>query len=431
MPNNNNPLGIQENADNCTTGGLSQSSTLSAEPIDPGGCCVESVNGKKGVVVLTTDDVADSVTNPYSTPARVRAALSGTTPINFNGLTGAISHAVSGIAAGSYSTEGKFMVVTVNETGHVTAISLEDLPDAGSIGPDLTAIEALVGTGYLIRTATNTWALKSVAGSAGRIIVTNGDGVAGPSTFDLATVDDALVGTYGSSTQVPRITLDKYGRVISVSLQTISAGGVFDMPSIGELLNVAPTADAAANGSTLIYNTGTAKWEPGSIAFPTFPTDTVTMEGAFAVARDAVNNEPINEVAAISDALGGNMVSLHLAAYILFDDLTPLTSLTVPLPYLVNKQIGTMPVGYFPSTTVQIPLTTTYADGTLKTYGSSLIIGTQKIDKCNLRIAPDGKIYVTAFIDVADFVFPTSTLDFEALFVIEVATTFFTKTPPL
>jgi hypothetical protein len=75
-----------------------------------------------------------------------------------------------------------------------------------ALANDLAALEGLAGTGFAVRTAADTWAQRSVAGTAGRITVSNGDGVSGNPTFDLVS-GIATPGTYGS------VTVDTYGRV--------------------------------------------------------------------------------------------------------------------------------------------------------------------------------------------------------------------------
>lgn len=70
---------------------------------------------------------------------------------------------------------------------------------------DLAGLEGLGGTGFPVRTAADTWAQRSMTGTA-RVVITNGDGVAGPPTFDLAT-GIVAPGTYSS------VTVDTYGRV--------------------------------------------------------------------------------------------------------------------------------------------------------------------------------------------------------------------------
>jgi hypothetical protein len=62
--------------------------------------------------------------------------------------------------------------------------------------PDLIAIAALATTGILVRTASNTWALESIQGTANQIDIVNGDGVAGNPVVSLnATVLAQLAGT--------------------------------------------------------------------------------------------------------------------------------------------------------------------------------------------------------------------------------------------
>lgn len=59
--------------------------------------------------------------------------------------------------------------------------------DAGfqPLDADLTALAALAGTGLAARTAANTWAQRTITGTAGQIVVTNGDGAGGNPTLSL------------------------------------------------------------------------------------------------------------------------------------------------------------------------------------------------------------------------------------------------------
>lgn len=70
-------------------------------------------------------------------------------------------------------------------------INLAQIVDA----PDLKAIEALAGTsGLLAKTAANTWALRTLAAPAAGLTITNPAGVAGNPTFALANDLSALEG---------------------------------------------------------------------------------------------------------------------------------------------------------------------------------------------------------------------------------------------
>lgn len=54
-----------------------------------------------------------------------------------------------------------------------------------SLANDLAAVEGLAGTGIAARTATDTWAQRTVTGTANEITLTNGDGVSGNPTVSL------------------------------------------------------------------------------------------------------------------------------------------------------------------------------------------------------------------------------------------------------
>lgn len=72
----------------------------------------------------------------------------------------------------------------------------------------LASIESLATTGFVVQSAADTFITRDiVTASSGRITVSNGDGVAGSPTIDLATVTDSAAGTF------KKITVDSYGRV--------------------------------------------------------------------------------------------------------------------------------------------------------------------------------------------------------------------------
>lgn len=76
---------------------------------------------------------------------------------------------------------------------------------------DLAAVEGLSSNGMVARTATDTWTVRTIAGTATRITVSNGDGVSGAPTIDLATLSDGGGGTF------LKFTRDSYGRVSGTS----------------------------------------------------------------------------------------------------------------------------------------------------------------------------------------------------------------------
>jgi len=65
-------------------------------------------------------------------------------------------------------------------------------PGAPSYGNDLSAIEALSGTGILARIGSESWALRTLASGNAGIVVTYGDGISGNPTVTLAPVLAAI-----------------------------------------------------------------------------------------------------------------------------------------------------------------------------------------------------------------------------------------------
>lgn len=82
----------------------------------------------------------------------------------------------------------------------------------------LTAIAALASTGVLVQTGASTYAQRSVAGAAGQISVTNGNGVSGNPTIDLATIGTPV------TAQFVKLTTDAYGRVTATT--AVSSGDI-------------------------------------------------------------------------------------------------------------------------------------------------------------------------------------------------------------
>lgn len=69
-----------------------------------------------------------------------------------------------------------------------------------SLANDLAALEGLSSTGFAVRTTTDTWAQRTITGTSNRVTVTNGDGVSGNPTLDIAAtyVGQASITTLGT-----------------------------------------------------------------------------------------------------------------------------------------------------------------------------------------------------------------------------------------
>lgn len=91
------------------------------------------------------------------------------------------------LGAGPIQDPATAMVALLDETASsYKLVSLASLLTSG-LDADIQAIGALTGSGILARTGTNTWALRTVTGTANEITVTNGDGVSGAPALSLPT----------------------------------------------------------------------------------------------------------------------------------------------------------------------------------------------------------------------------------------------------
>jgi hypothetical protein len=115
---------------------------------------------------------------------------------------------------------------------------------------NLAALAGLASTGFVTQTGTNTFTERALAtGASSRVTVTNGDGVAGSPTIDLAGV------TQGSSgTSFVKVNIDGYGRVSDNTAVTSSdlTGiiGSYYLPETGGSVsgNITMTAGATVTG---------------------------------------------------------------------------------------------------------------------------------------------------------------------------------------
>jgi hypothetical protein len=126
---------------------------------------VTTVNGYAGPnVVLTTNDVSEGSINKYYTDAKVRAALSATSPLVYNNTSGAISIGQASSAANGYLSSADF--TTFNNKQNAMTAGVDYLSPSGSAAA-LTNFPTLnQNTTGNAATATRLAATKNINGIA-------------------------------------------------------------------------------------------------------------------------------------------------------------------------------------------------------------------------------------------------------------------------
>lgn len=163
-----------------------------------------------------------------------------------------------------------------------------------AINSNLKALADNASNGILVRTNLGAVAARAIAtASTGRIVVTNGNGVSGNPTIDLAATSVAP-GTY------TKLTVDTYGRVISAENPATLAGmGITDAaPLESPSLTGTPSAPTAAAGvaTTQIANTAFVRNARVGSADKLAIARTITLAGAVtgSVGFDGSANATIN-----------------------------------------------------------------------------------------------------------------------------------------
>ncbi len=110
-----------------------------------------------------------------------------------------------------------------------------------ALANNLAALEALSGPGFAVHlTATDTWALRSITGTAGNIAVANGNGDVSSPTIDLVAVTNAGGGSF------LKLSTDSYGRVTGTS--AVVAG---DITALVDSTYVNVTGDSMSGTLTM------------------------------------------------------------------------------------------------------------------------------------------------------------------------------------
>jgi hypothetical protein len=193
----------------------------------------------------------------------VQGQLNNKQPLN-TGLTNwatIINGSSTGIVV--QTAPNTFSERTLNTTASDLTITSPDgvggNPTFGFAG-NTAGLAALSTTGFVVRTGSGTFNTDSlVSGSASRIVVTNGDGVAASPTIDLATVTQGTSGTF------QKFTVDGYGRTVDTTPVVI-----------GDLTGLLGTYYLPEAGGTMAGNIAMGGYSITGLANPVNSQDAVT-----------------------------------------------------------------------------------------------------------------------------------------------------------
>jgi hypothetical protein len=206
-------------------------------------------------------------------------------------------------------------VAVIGSTGVSTAGG--PITVAGSItitlNTELQGLSALAANGVISRTSVGVYAARTIGGTVSNIVVTNGDGVSGNPTINLATVGAGGTNV-GDSTHVPQLSYDTFGRVTAATSTAIAfpvtsvfgrtgvvsaVAGDYSLAQIGTVSLSAPAA-----GNILTYNG--SNWINAAPA----TAGTVTSVAVTGSTGLAVSGSPITSAGTISLTLGTELQGL-------------------------------------------------------------------------------------------------------------------------
>ena len=243
---------------------------------------VSDASGKVVVSAATASEVGflSGVTSAIQTQLNTRQPLDAT----LSALAATITAADTMIYFTGVDTAqiapltafGRGVMGAVDAAAGRSALGVIIGTDVQAYDPDLGAIAALSGTsGFLKKTAANTWSLDTNTYLTGNQSITLSGDVTGTGATGIAVTlanSGVTAGTYGSATQVPAFTVDAKGRITGVTNTAINL-----ISALSGLSDV--TLSSPADGQLLRYSGGgTNKWVNWTPNFIT-GNQTITVSG--------------------------------------------------------------------------------------------------------------------------------------------------------
>lgn len=243
----------------------------------------EIINGSVGA-----DELASTTVTPASyTLASITVDADGRITSASNGTAGTVTSVAATAPAAGFTISGSPI------TGSGTFVF--------ALADDLSAVEGLSGTGIAARTASNTWATRTITGTSNEVSVADGDGVSANPTLSLpATVD--LGGK--TSFELPNSatpTVDADGEIaVDNTVANFSHGLAKFFSGEEQTVISVPTANLpSTDGHVLKYNATNDEFEFGAGSGASYDVYTAILSQADA-------DDPT--VTVLENTLGGTVV---------------------------------------------------------------------------------------------------------------------------
>ena len=198
----------------------------------------------------------------------------------FKQLTEQLNGAVGELGAGTAPTDGEYIVGAANATLSAERVATDtttidaDMGTAGQAKWNVLEVPGIGGNGLVARTAAATYAARTLTPPAAGIGVTNGDGVAGNPTLSLANDLAALEGL-GSTGFAARTASDTWAQRSIEALSGIvvtNPAGVAGNPSLAATIKRRSITDITSGGTItpadrsvrvrILTGTGTLAFDP-------------------------------------------------------------------------------------------------------------------------------------------------------------------------
>jgi hypothetical protein len=280
---------------------------------------------------------------------------------------------------------GIYKSVNVNSKGQITSgtnpttLAGYGITDAAQADADLTAISNLTGTGLARRTGADTWVLDSSAYlTSNQLVTVQGDATGSGSTTITLTLSNvnSTIGTVGSATTIPILTVNAKGLVTGTSSAALSSTNV---PEGTNLYFTSARANAASPVQSVAGRTGAVSLSVSDIsgaaplASPTF-TGTVSgitksMVGLANVDNTSDLSKPISTAEQTALNLKANSASPTFTGTV-----SGITKSMVGLANVDNTSDLSKPISNATSAAIAALTTTNIAEGTNLYYTSSRAI---------------------------------------------------------